>query len=105
MKNHRHGDVDIVIVAGVPKGAEMIYDGKKFTLAEGEATGHHHTVTTEERVEIWEFGGQRFMVVGDTGATMTHQEHKEQHIAPGVYRVDIETERDPFLQSIRKVRD
>jgi hypothetical protein len=106
--NHRHGDVDIVCVASLPKDAVKISSVATYTAAEGEITGHSHKVDVLRRgakLEVWEQGGMRFLIVPSGGATITHQEHHEQTINPGIYKISIETEYDPFTQELKQVRD
>jgi len=40
-----------------------------------------------------------------SGATLVHEEHKPVTFVPGVYKIVIERERDPFSESIKYVHD
>ena len=73
------------------------------TVAYGEATGHHHTFT--DTCELFEDGnGIMWVVVGEEGADIDHQEHDTIRFAPGIYEVSKQVEPDPFL-GIRRVQD
>lgn len=100
---YRHGDVALTRINKVPKGAKQIHSGDKYVVAEGEVTGHAHRVAAPS-ITVWEFGGERFMVVGDN-AEITHEEHGRQTIAPGTYKIGIQREFDPFSDRIREVAD
>lgn len=103
---YRHGDVGITRIEQLPKGARQIMSAKSYVVAEGEVTGHCHLVETPGKtgVTVWEFGGERFMVIeGD--ATITHEEHGLKPVTPGIYRIKIQKEYDPFSARIREVKD
>jgi hypothetical protein len=104
----RQGDVMFVPVAKLPAG-----DRKKRangTVAYGEATGHHHSLMTEDlkRAEVLEIGDGLFVHVSEDGvrlegATFTHQEHLPVTLLPGDYEVRIQREYAP--DAIRNVID
>lgn len=74
------------------------------TLAVGEATGHHHTIT-EGEAELYEKEGTLFLKVLSKKATLTHQEHKQIEIPTGEYEIAIVKEYDHFGEEARQVRD
>lgn len=81
--------------------------GKKLnhkTLAKGEATGHHHTIT-EGDVELYEHEGTLFLKVKSDEATLTHQEHAAVVIPQGEYEIGIVREYDHFSEEAREVQD
>lgn len=101
----RHGDI---LLRPVSKAAgELIHEGMEYVVAEGEATGHRHTLSTQTKNGIRVFQdaeGNRYLDV--TGqARIRHQEHKELEVEPGHYQVVIEREFDYFSQEIRRVAD
>ena len=59
----------------------------RFILAEGERTGHHHTVKASPHVTFMSDGPAAFLSVQDRPAKLTHQEHDTLTIAPGDYEV------------------
>lgn len=79
-KQIRHGDILLVPVAApVPVGAP---DTRREVLAEGEMTGHAHTLTAERVVRWQDF------VVGYGSPVLDHQEHGSAALVDGqVYRV------------------
>ena len=73
--------------------------GKKLnhlTLAKGEVTGHHHTITKGE-AELYEEKGTLFLKIDSDKAVLTHQEHDTITIPKGDYesqekQLEIETQ-------------
>ena len=85
-KQLRQGDLIIECVDAVPAEAvKLVSMGGRFVLADGEATGHAHTITAES-VELYERNGVLYCAVSEP-AEITHQEHAAHTLAPGVYRV------------------
>lgn len=81
--------------------------GKKLnhlTLAKGEKTGHHHTIT-EGEAELYEENGILYLHIKSDNATLTHQEHKPIVIDKGNYEIGIVQEYDHFAEEARRVAD
>ena len=81
--------------------------GKKLnhlTLAQGEKTGHCHTITDGEAT-LYEQDGVLYLHVESDKATLTHQEHKPIEIPCGDYEIGIIKEYDHFLEESRNVQD
>jgi len=81
--------------------------GKKLnhlTLAKGEATGHHHTIT-EGEAELYEQDGTHYLKVKSESAKLTHQEHNVVEIPQGDYVIGTVREYDHFLEEARRVVD
>jgi len=91
---------DVVILAGKVKGKKLNH----LTLALGEATGHHHTITKGD-AELYENNGVLFLKVNSDKATLTHQEHKTVEIPQGEYKINIVKEFDHFSEEARNVQD
>ena len=73
----RHGDLLLRKIDAVPKNAEVL---QTLTLAEGEATGHHHTITSGQALiyapaQVTD-DIQKYVEVKTKEASLTHQEHK-----------------------------
>jgi len=106
MNIYRHGDVLIEAIERPNKLTE-VFTGQQYTVAEGEATGHSHVLSTRTKSGIRVFqdtAGNRYLDI--TGqARIRHQEHKELTLEPGFYRVGQEREYDYFLQEVRRVVD
>ena len=66
---YQQGDVIVQVVKKV-KGKKLNH----VTLAHGEATGHHHTITKGE-AELYEEKGTLYLRVISDEAELTHQEH------------------------------
>lgn len=95
----QQGDVLIKKVLQI-KGNKL----KHLTLAKGEATGHHHTIT-EGEAELYEHEGTLFLRVISDKAVLTHQEHKVVEIPQGDYEIGIVQEYDHFEEESMRVRD
>jgi hypothetical protein len=95
----QQGDVIVVKVSEI-KGKKLNH----LTLAKGEATGHHHTIT-EGDAELYEHEGTMFLRVNSEKATLTHQEHSAVVIPKGDYKINIVREYDHFSEEARKVQD
>lgn len=86
----RQGDILIV-----PTNEKPRLKGRKYhkpvadlglVVAEGEATGHHHKITTEG-VKMFERNGTLYLDVPETGANLTHEEHATLKLTPGRHKV------------------
>jgi hypothetical protein len=95
----QQGDVLIKKVSEI-KGKKLGH----LTLAKGESTGHHHTIT-EGEVELYEHEGILFLRVNSEKATLTHQEHAPVEIPQGEYEIGIVREYSHFDEEARNVRD
>jgi hypothetical protein len=95
----QQGDVLVKKVSEV-KGKKL----KHLTLAKGEHTGHHHTIT-EGEAELYENEGTLFLKVKSEEAILTHQEHGPVTIPKGDYEIGIVQEYDHFAEEARKVQD
>ena len=95
----QQGDVLIQSVSEI-KGKKLNH----LTLAKGEATGHHHTIT-EGDAELFEHEGTMFLRVNSKEAILTHQEHGAITIPKGDYKIGIVREFDHFAEEARNVQD
>src|SRR5688572_21776100 len=105
-KHVRHGDVLLVWVEALPASAKELTQGTKYTVAEGEFTGHAHVLSTRTKggIRVFEHEGMRYLDL--TGkARIKHQEHHELEVPAGLWRVDQEREFDYFTQEITRVQD
>ena len=98
-----HGDVGFWKVATLPKNVKEI---KGLILHTGEGT-HVHAFSSASDVKIYEdVELNRWFVVGGGGATITHEEHKQEIFAPGtIIKTIIERKRNPFTGAIDRVQD
>ena len=95
----QQGDILIKKVSEV-KGKKLNH----LTLATGEATGHHHTITKGE-AELYDHEGTLFLRVNSETAVLTHQEHKETVLPKGDYQIGRVREYDHFFEESRNVKD
>lgn len=91
-------------------------------IALGEHSGHQHVITGD--VELFEFEGKTFAVVGNDGATLQHvheskfkqtmygnkkhiekADHKPIDMPPGTYELFIQNAFNPFKKVFERVQD
>ena len=99
----RQGDVLVVSVGSIPKGARKVArDNGRVVLAYGEVTGHAHAIV-EEHVTMLEVDkGIRYLDV-QMEAFLRHEEHAPITLPPGAYKVTRQVEYTP--EAIRNVAD
>ena len=86
MTQYRQGDVFIERIAVMPQGTRRIAPiSGKLVLAEGEATGHAHTIEADYGTLV-EKNGVLYLQVKEA-APLTHQEHATVTLPKGKYRV------------------
>lgn len=93
MTQYRQGDVMLLKVAELPRGAQKQVPGERIVLAYGEVTGHAHAVPTEHAVLYRAEDATYLNVLQPTG--LTHEEHTRIDLQPGVYRVVLQREYTP----------
>ena len=103
--HYRHGDIPFHPFEGKAEGKVVKHDGS-FTVALGEATGHHHLLTVENPDDLTIMATPMgYILTLKSEGTLTHQEHGTLTIAPGIYRTGREREYDWFAKSTRRVID
>lgn len=105
MKNliQQQGDLLIFKISKLPEGVNKVERKERgYVLAEGEATGHAHTI--EDDVEMYEKNGVLYLKA-DKKVKLRHEEHKVQIIEPGVYEIGRVQEFDHFAEKARRVAD
>lgn len=102
----QQGDVLVTSVNNIPVNASKLNPDKLrgWVLAEGEATGHAHTIAEVEAVEMYEQGGVYFLCA-KADVPVRHQEHGVITIPKGNWKVGIVKEYDYDAEEIRSVRD
>lgn len=100
-KYQQQGDVLIGQITEIPKDAKKINTD---VLQHGELTGHAHRLFDGEFEVLERPTGEKFLNVF-TPTMLRHEEHHEQVIAPGAYRIGIVVETDPFEKMTRRVLD
>lgn len=104
---YRQGDVLLIPIDKIPprvhESVERV-EGR-LVLAEGEATGHAHTIVDESAELVTPEGAAELylLVHGTKPVELVHQEHDTIPVEPGAYRVVRQREYTP--QEIRRVAD
>jgi hypothetical protein len=103
----RHGDVNLYVISKEEYEklqGKLITGQKRFSIKEGEATGHNHIITANE-MELKLMPDMTYALkIGD--AIITHEDHKQLDIPGGYYRQIDEREIDNFADFVeRKVID
>lgn len=100
----QQGDVELRRIASIPEGAQLVAPGARgHVLAEGEVTGHAHTIAAS-KAHAFALDGRMFVEVTDA-TELQHQEHAAAPLPVGAYEVGIVREFDPFAQAARAVMD
>lgn len=110
MKYYRQGDICIIPLEGkphVPVNTLVERDRGRVVLAYGEVTGHTHAIHDTD-VELFAPGeasvlAERYLRIGEGGATLVHEEHGPITLEPGWYEVRHQREYSPA--EIRRVAD
>ena len=87
MKIYRQGDVLLVQVENLPKGAKEVTVNGDVILAFGEVTGHAHRIKQTEKpsARIYDFGAERYLKLTEKVALL-HEEHSAVFLDAGTYR-------------------
>lgn len=86
--SYRHGDLVIKPCTKIPEKAEK---QKHLTLAEGEATGHSHTIVEGKAIHF-RFDDKIYLRIQSKIAKIDHPEHGLRELPKGDYEVDIQKE-------------
>ena len=83
----RQGDVMLVKVSALPKGAVEVETKGDVILAHGEVTGHAHRIKQTEKpsARLFDVGAERYLQIAERVA-LTHEEHSAIFLEAGVYR-------------------
>jgi len=73
-------------------------------LAEGEATGHHHSAASKTAT-LWESDSGSRVLSAPDGTDVIHQEHGPITLPPGDYDVVRVQEYDHFAEEARTIVD
>lgn len=109
MNSFRNGDWTFTEIESVKIEKPIKHNGS-FVFAEGEATGHFHTIVCEkpEDLTIEKTLTGDYVFVLKSAAKITHPEHSmkvDLEIPPGTYRLNQRREKDWFSMVTRKVID
>lgn len=102
----RHGDV--YIFDSPVKAADIRKRGKRVespVLAWGEVTHHSHCLMDATAFERYELDGKTYLIVSESGVSITHEEHGVGLIDAGVKEVRIDREYDYLAEMARNSID
>lgn len=111
----QQGEVRITKIEAMPdeiesKEVEKSSSGR-FIISHSEK-GHHHTLSCDsmvlERVNNVPSGMRQIYAILENPGSLIQEaanSHDEQKLSPGIYRLDISREYDPFLEQARMVAD
>jgi hypothetical protein len=102
---YRQGDVLLCAVEAIPFGAKPVpKDGDRLVVALGELTGHAHALAAAQAQMFREKGsGRSFLVIGDGGAPLSHEENDPILMPAGRY--ELRRQREYAPQTPRLVGD
>lgn len=102
-KQYRQGDVLVTSIQCIPTSAKLAKTKKRVVLAEGEFTGHCHSIDfSVKQMKVFEEGTQLYLRVMEP-VILTHQEHSAATIEPGDYIVKRQIE--VWMDEVRQVAD
>lgn len=98
---YRQGDV-LLVTCEADRSGETVPPGERgHILAEGEATGHAHTIHADDAVMMRSGTARHLRIVRPT--MLRHDEHDPIKVPKGTYRVIIQREYTP--EGVRNVED
>jgi len=103
-----HGDVGLFPIKELPPGLKRIDHEKRYTVRNGEMTGHRHVMSMEKVDDVKIYldpvtGLHVFEVLN--AVEISHEEHSTLVIDPGIYIEKAETEYNPFEKQLKNVQD
>lgn len=103
MKSYRQGDVLVVEVKAIPKGAQDVTGDSDIVLMHGELTGHAHRIKEpQDKVRLLDVQAERYLRVLQE-ATIRHEEHAPIVLREGRYKQAFQVE--DFGDEVRRVAD
>jgi hypothetical protein len=92
----RQGDILIRRITKLPKKMKRAKQAERYILAEGEVTGHHHSVAAVNGLKVFrQDTDSLFLSVTKEPAELKHQEHGSIEIPLGNYEVVRQREYNP----------
>lgn len=81
-------------------------DNRGIVLAEGEATGHYHSIEVwEDEAELIRIGEKMLLNVKADSVILKHQEHGSIEIDKGIWEIGQVVEKDWLSGMVNPVRD
>jgi hypothetical protein len=100
-EQYRQGDVLLVRVGAVPKGAKVEQNDSNIVLAYGETTGHSHRISAAT-AKAYQWQGDRLIEIHKV-TDLVHEEHSPIRLEPGIYKLVHQREYTP--ERVRRVVD
>jgi hypothetical protein len=96
---YRQGDVLLCAIDAIPLGAKPVSrEGDRVVVALGELTGHAHAfAATCVRMLREKPSGRSFLVIGEGGAPLCHEEHDPILVPEGSYELIRQREYAPQM--------
>jgi len=105
LKPIQQGDIIFVPVEKIPETAKPAKPrNNKYILAEGEATGHTHTVEVSPQTKVF-WDNNRLYLQNNFSVPVEHQEHKTLIVPTGNWEVRRVKEWDYDEEQAKRIRD
>jgi len=101
----QQGDVLFFKMTALPENLKPKKFKDRVVFAEGEVTGHAHVTALDEFIDVFEDENSEMWAVLEKTREVTHEEHGTVTLDPGIYKIGIVREVDPFADEIRQVAD
>lgn len=107
MTSHRHGEVSLIPTT-LPAGAKLISESKSVIAGHSES-GHHHVMTADTPIKVYEHNGLTYLV-NETTAHLTHQKegtetHGVQILNPATWVKPVKKSFSYITSIMRRVQD
>lgn len=100
----RQGDILCLPLEKLPEGLKVLKAKEKIILAEGEVTGHFHSIIMDpEKINPFMGGEGKMFLEVFKDVELTHNEHATLVLVPGFYEVRRQLEF--FHEEARMVKD
>ena len=101
-RQYRQGDVLLCAIDRIPPEAKPApTNGDRVIVALGELTGHAHAFAAAEAQLFQEKSSRRsFLVIGEKGARLCHEEHAAILVPTGHYELRRQREYTPKMPSL-----
>jgi hypothetical protein len=101
-RQYRQGDVLLCAIDRIPPEAKPVpTNGDRVIVALGELTGHAHAFAAAEAQLLQEKSSRRsFLVIGEGGARLCHEEHEPILVPTGRYELRRQREYTPKMPSL-----
>ena len=101
----QQGDVLFFEMEKLPEGVKERKNNNRVVFAEGESTGHAHATALDEFIETFTDADDNLWAKLTGVKEVAHEEHGTVTLDPGIYKIGIVREIDPYSDEIRQVAD